>query len=129
MEHKVGTSGIYADLGGGLLTAAAKLGAVSDFDFFAVPGISTAISFDVFPGAPAITDGATIVFKGNYTEGTTQKTGVYYRDLSNVNAGGDSSIQLIADSNTKIPRSRRVLRVHRPAERRGTHSRLRRLRQ
>ena len=38
--------------------------------------------FDVFPGAPAVTDGDTIVFKGNYTVGGAGKTGVFYRDLA-----------------------------------------------
>ena len=52
-----------------------------DFDFFAVPGTDPAIKFDVFPGAPAVTDGATVVFKGNFTEDGVGKTGVYYRDL------------------------------------------------
>jgi hypothetical protein len=35
----------------------------------------------VFPGAPAVTGGNTIVFKGNFTVNNVGKTGVFYRDL------------------------------------------------
>ena len=54
-----------------LITGASKLGAVTGFEYFAVPGISPPTSpptmFDVFPGAPAVANQSTIVFKGNYT--------------------------------------------------------------
>jgi hypothetical protein len=88
---------------------------VPDFAFFAVPGITPVTKFDVFPGAPAVTDGATVVFKGNYTEAGVGKTGVYYRDLTQAPitldgttlapAGGMSSVIRIADTNTIIPGS------------------------
>ncbi len=71
----------------------------------------------MFPGAPAVTDGATVVFKGNYTVDNLGKTGVYYRDLANapitllggltqlVPAGGTGPVVRIADTNTIIPGS------------------------
>jgi hypothetical protein len=40
-----------------------------------------------------------VVFKGNYTDGTTSRTGVYYRDVNVANA----PVQRIADSTTLIP--------------------------
>jgi hypothetical protein len=71
--------------------------------------------FDVFPGAPAVTGGNTIVFKGNYTMGGVGKTGVFYRTLAPepitlsvgtvlAPAGGISDVVLIANNtDTKIP--------------------------
>jgi hypothetical protein len=82
-ETRAGTTGIYTNPFGPLISGASNLGAVPDFDFFAVPGIDPAIKFDVFPGAPAVTDSTTIVFKGNYSvpdpndpNATISKTGV-----------------------------------------------------
>ena len=68
-ETRAGTTGIYTNPFGSLIAGTSNLGAVPDFDFFAVPGTDPATKFDVFPGAPAVTDGATVVFKGNYTVG------------------------------------------------------------
>jgi hypothetical protein len=128
-ETRAGTTGIYTNPFGDLVTGAAKLGAVPDFDFLAVPGVEPPTMFDVFPGAPAIVDGATIVFKGNYTvsgptfaafNATVGKTGVYYRDLEDdpiflddgtelSPAGGMEPVVLIADSaHTLIPGTTRV---------------------
>jgi hypothetical protein len=113
-KTSAGTTGIYTNPLGVLITGASNLGAVPDFSFWEVPG-SDGIKFDVFPGAPSVTDGATIVFKGNYTVGTVEKTGVYYRVLENESipllggdtslapAGGTKPVVLIADTNMKIP--------------------------
>lgn len=109
-ESRAGTTGIYVDLAGSLITGASNVGMPIDYqtgfpygDVFLVPG-SGGLRFDVFPGAPAVTDGATIAFKGNYTEGTTSRTGVYYRDLTPVDAGGAAPTVLIADNrDTLIP--------------------------
>jgi len=111
-ETRAGTTGIYTTPFGELITGASNVGAAPGFGFFAVPHASST-KFDVFPGAPAVTDGATIVFKGNYTEGGGQ-TGVYYRDLTDAPlpgpdattlapAGGTSPVILIADTRTRIP--------------------------
>ncbi len=82
-ETRAGTTGIYTNPFGDLITGASKLGAVPDFEFFAVPGVATdpPTMFDVFPGAPAVTGETTIVFKGNFTVEAAGKTGVFYRDL------------------------------------------------
>lgn len=107
-ETRAGTSGIYTTPFGALITGASKLGVVPDFSFFEVPE-APGIPFDVFPGAPAITDGATVAFKGNYTVNAVGKTGVYYRDLVNAPipmtpAGGTNPVVLIANnSDTVIP--------------------------
>lgn len=112
-ETRAGTTGIYTNPYGGLITGASKLGAVPDFEFFEVPE-APGTPFDVFPGAPAVTDGATIAFKGNYPVGSDGYTGVYYRDLVDepipssegglAPAGGTGSVVLIANSlDTLIP--------------------------
>lgn len=108
-----GTTGIYTTPFGALITGASKLGSIEDFSFLEVPE-RPGTFFDVFPGAPAVTDGNTIVFKGNYTAGTEAKTGVYYRELTNTPitladgtslspAGGRQPVILIANSDTYIP--------------------------
>jgi hypothetical protein len=119
--EQVGTTGIYTNPFGPLITGASKLGGetervlkdpVQEFPFFEVPE-APGTPFDVFPGAPAVTGGSTIVFKGNYTVGTG-KTGVYYRDLVNEPipldgtslspAGGTKPVVLIANNtDTFIP--------------------------
>lgn len=97
---KVGTSGVYVSLPSGLATGVGLLGSIADFAYMQVPGASTAgVRFDQFPGSPAVSDGKYLVFKGNYTDGTSSKTGIYYRDLGTTG----SPVTLIADSNTPIP--------------------------
>lgn len=65
-----------------------------------VPGASTTgVKFDQFPGAPGVSDGRYAVFKGNYTDGTNSRTGVYFRDMQ----GSTSPVRLIADRTTIIP--------------------------
>ncbi|MDA8105852.1 MAG: hypothetical protein M0Z71_10790 [Nitrospiraceae bacterium] len=111
-DTRAGTTGVYTNPFGALITGASKLGPVPEFYFFEVPE-APGTPFDVFPGAPAVTDSATIVFKGNYTVGAS-KTGVYYRDLVNspipldgtslAPAGSTNPIVLIANNtNTLIP--------------------------
>jgi hypothetical protein len=109
IETRAGTTGIYANPFDELITGAAKLGAVPDFGFFAVPGLEPATMFDVFPGAPSVTDATTIVFKGNFTVEGVGKTGVFYRDLVDelINSGpggGTNPVVLIANNtDTLIP--------------------------
>jgi hypothetical protein len=111
--EQMGTSGIYTNPFGDLITGANKLGAVPDFSFFEVPERPGTL-FDVFPGSPSITNGNTIVFKGNYTAGFERKTGVYFRKLANSQvplsdgtslspAAGVLPVVLIANSDTFIP--------------------------
>jgi hypothetical protein len=101
-ETRAGTSGIYTNPFGVLLTGASKLGVVPAFEFYEVPG-TVGIPFDVFPGAPALADVATIVFKGNFTLLGKSETGVYYRDLINAPAGGFGPVTLIADTTMTMP--------------------------
>lgn len=118
-ETRIGTNGIYVSLNGfdpaasELVSGATKLGSVPEFSaIFQVPGAAPGTPFDVFPGAPAITDSNVIAFKGNYSvpaptvedpDATVGKTGVYYRTVKTSEAGGDDSIHLIASSDTVIP--------------------------
>lgn len=114
-ETRVGTTGIYTNPFGPLIAGAAKLGAVPGLEFFAVPGLEPPVLFDVFPGAPAVTGGSTLVFKGNYTVDDAGRTGVFYRVLAPrpivlpdgtelAPAGGDSPVVLIANNtDTLIP--------------------------
>jgi len=116
-ETRVGTTGIYTNPFGELVTGAAKLGAVPDFAFFAVPDVEPPIPFDVFPGAPAVTMGNTIVFKGNYTTDGVGRTGVFFRQLKDkaipssegslAPAAGTKPVVLIANNtDTAIPGTR-----------------------
>lgn len=106
---RAGTSGIYANPYGELITAASKLGGVSDYAFFAVPGSAPPTFFDVFPGAPAVThdsDDVIIAFKGNFTLDGKAETGAYYRrlaDLSCTSLGDGQPVKLLADTFTPIP--------------------------
>jgi hypothetical protein len=116
-DTRAGTTGIYTNPFGDLITGASKLGAVPGFEFFAVPGAPEGTPFDVFPGAPAVTGETTIVFKGNFTVDNVGKTGVFYRQLPLQNepielddgtvlepAGGMSEVVLIANNvDTQIP--------------------------
>ena len=107
-DTRVGTTGIYTNPFGPLLTGASKLGGVSEFLHYEVPEFP-GIPFDVFPGAPAVTEGSTLVFKGNYTVGQVGKTGVYYRDLKKERKNGvlpraNSPVVLIANNtHTLVP--------------------------
>jgi len=81
IEEQLGTTGIYTNPFGELITGASKLGTAPGLEFFAVPETDPPVMFDVFPGAPAVTGGDTIVFKGNFTL-DAGKTGVFFRKLT-----------------------------------------------
>ena len=109
LTTKVGTSGVYANPGGVLGTGASLLGAVTDFGSgalvypqYSVPGLPTGTPptrFDQFPGAPTVTAGTVIGFKGNFTVGLEGKTGVFFRDVSS----SANRTYLVANSYTRIP--------------------------
>ncbi len=102
-ETRVGTTGIYANPFGEIITGAAKLGDAPGLRFYRVPEFNN-IRFEVFPGAPSVTGGNIIAFKGNYTVGSLGKTGVYYRELQRGAFGGESEAVLIANNtDTLIP--------------------------
>lgn len=99
LDTKVGTSGLYVTLSSGLSTGIGILGNVPEFSYMQVPDASTTgLKFDQFPGTPSVSGNQYLVFKGNYTDGTS-KTGVYYRDL---NTAGSPAIT-IANTDTVIP--------------------------
>lgn len=100
-ESRIGSAGVYTNATGQLSTGIGLFGLLADFSYMQVPGEAPGTRFDQFPGSPAITNGTTIVFKGNYTVGDIGKTGVYYRDL--ITQDGKSPVELIANSNTLIP--------------------------
>ena len=103
-ETRAGTTGIYTNPYGELITGAAKLGDAPGYGFFRVPEFNGAVRFEVFPGAPSITNGSTIVFKGNYMVDDAGKTGVYFRHLLPDPAGGDAEAVMIANNiDTLIP--------------------------
>lgn len=102
IETRAGTTGIYSNPFGYLVTGVSKLGAVPEFSFYEVPGEPAGTFFEVFPGAPAVTDGDTLVFKGNFTVGGGSYTGVYYRKLEDSQAGGESPSVLIASSSSTL---------------------------
>lgn len=113
-ESRAGTTGIYTDPFGPLITGASNLGGVPAFSFFQVPELP-GTPFDVFPGAPSVADHNVIVFKGNYTDGETSRTGVYFRRLKDepipgaggqplAPAGGNNPIVSLANTKeTMIP--------------------------
>jgi hypothetical protein len=109
LTTKVGTSGVYTNPGGVLVTGASLLGAVIEYGAsaltypqYAVPGLPAGTPptrFDQFPGAPTVTAGTVIGFKGNFTVGLDGKTGVFFRDVSKP----ANPTYLVANSFTRIP--------------------------
>lgn len=108
-DTKVGTTGIYTNPFGSLITGASKLGVVPEYSFFQVPEFP-GVAFDVFPGAPAVTQGSTIVFKGNYTVNLVSKTGVYYRNLEkqDVDGGTEPTVLIVNNTHTLIPGTNKI---------------------
>jgi hypothetical protein len=108
-ETRAGTTGIYSNPYGELITGAAKLGHVVDsngdrpFGHLRVPEEQGYIPFEVFPGAPSVTNGNIIAFKGNFSAGDSEKTGVYFRHLLPEATGGSHLAFLIANTDTLIP--------------------------
>lgn len=121
-DTRAGTTGLYTNPFGSLIPGTTNLGSVPGFEFMAVPE-HPGLKFDVFPGAPAVTLGRTLVFKGNFTVpdpavpgATIGKTGVYYRTLRNEPlqladgsvvdpAGGSGTVKILADTDSRIPGS------------------------
>jgi hypothetical protein len=102
-DGRIGTSGVYSNPQGFLITGASLLGIpeLPEFVYYSVPQTDPSIRFDQFPGAPPPTNNV-VAFKGNWTDASgVGQTGVYFRDL--VADGGKSPVRFIADSNTIIP--------------------------
>ncbi len=95
---KTGTSGVFTNPGGTLITGVNQLGDAG-FTQFQVPNTPVGTGFDQFPGAPASADGSTLVFKGNYTVNGVGDTGVFYRNTASPTA----PVVAIAQSGEAIP--------------------------
>ena len=100
-ETRVGSTGIFSNPAGPLMTGTGLMANAPGYEFMQVPGAPSGTRFDQFPGSPAVVGGSTIVFKGNYTVDGGGQTGVFFRDLMNGN--GQSPVELIAHSGTLIP--------------------------
>lgn len=108
LTTRVGTSGVYANPGGVLVTGASLLGAATDwpsmaisFPQYSVPGtnIPAGTRFDQFPGGATAAAGTFVGFKGNFAVDGVSKTGVFFRDVGRF----DSRTHLVANSFTRIP--------------------------
>ncbi len=80
METRAGTTGIYTNPFGDLITGRANSARFRSSRFSRCRN-SRAFFSRFSPAHPAVTGGDTIVFKGNYTADNIGKTGVYYRTL------------------------------------------------
>ncbi|KAL3801388.1 hypothetical protein HJC23_006998 [Cyclotella cryptica] len=132
---RVGNTGIYvnlnplvADSNGDattVFTASSKLGSVgfdSTFnvnfsEMYQVPGLTNSdgtelngVVFDVFPGSPSTDDYGNVATKGNYQKGNVSQTGVFYRNVTQVQGSsiadlsvGLGTFHVIANSETRIP--------------------------
>ncbi len=96
---KSGTSGVYMNSGGRLITGASQLGDAG-LTQFAVPNAPPGTGFDQFPGAPAVTNRSSVVFKGNYTVNGVAETGVFFRNTS---LGPTAPVESIAQYGQPIP--------------------------
>jgi hypothetical protein len=114
-EERLGNTGVYVNLAAGgpgrgpLVTGASVLGIVGQSDYvdltylFRVPGVEPVTRFEVFPGAPAITDEHLIAFKGNYSVAAGGRTGVFWRRVVGDYAGGNEPVHLVANSDMVVP--------------------------
>jgi hypothetical protein len=107
--ERAGTTGVYAEIDGTLVTGASLLGATNEtfaflYDVPTTNSDDTGIKFDVFPGAAAITDNEVIAFKGNFQIDKVAKTGVFFRQLTNKKWGGAvNDAHFVASSDSAIP--------------------------
>lgn len=98
---KAGNAGLYANPSDILVTGVG-LFTQAPYTYFQVPDMPAGTAFNGLPVSPAVVNGSTLVFKGDYLNGTTVAMGVYYRDLTATN--GSSEVQLIASTvSTLIP--------------------------
>lgn len=103
LDTRTGTAGVYLNVRGGSVTGASMLGDVPGFEYFQVPlpQVPAGTGFDQFPGAPSVTLGEVVAFKGNFISDGIGRTGVFHRSI--LANGGVSPVQAIASSFTPIP--------------------------
>lgn len=99
-----GTSGIYANVSSVLRTGVRNLEVAAPFPQYLVPGVALDVGspptrFDQFPGAPGISETNRITFKGNYTDNSASKTGIFSRN----NLLSNNPVKAIAWTGLKIP--------------------------
>lgn len=109
-ETRAGTAGVYVySQDSPPLTGASLLGAVTEpdgvtltFPWFSVPETILGTRFDIFPGAPAVSD-PFIIYKGNYTDldDGLGRTGIYFRNVRQVSPMPFTG--MVASSETIIP--------------------------
>jgi hypothetical protein len=100
---KAGSAGLYGNPATSLLTGVGLI-TVDPYTYFQVPDLTmpAGTPFGALPVSPAVVNGTTFVFKGDYLNGTTLAMGVYFRDLQASN--GASPVELIASTvSTMIP--------------------------
>lgn len=100
---KGGSAGIYSNLGGALNTGVGIFvaDATTTYPYFENPDLP-GTAFGAFPNSPAVVNGNTLVFKGDFLNGTAVAMGIYSRDVVAVN--GTSPVALIASTySTKVP--------------------------
>ncbi|MGA8044090.1 MAG: hypothetical protein WCA37_14935, partial [Terracidiphilus sp.] len=100
---KAGSAGIYSNPAGALDTGVGIFVADSTttYPYFEIPDLP-GTAFGAFPNSPAVVNGNTLVFKGDFLNGTAVAMGVYYRDV--VANTGTSPVSLIASTySTKVP--------------------------
>ena len=105
-----GTSGIYANVSSVLRTGVRNLEVAAPFPQYLVPGVALDVGspptrFDQFPGAPGISETNRITFKGNYTDNSASKTGIFSRN----NLLSNNPVKAIAWTGLKIPDKNGVL--------------------
>ncbi len=99
-DGKAGTAGLYGNPDGKLVTGVG-LFTLDPYVYFQVPDMPAGTPFGALPASPAVVNGSTFVFKGDYLNGTTVAMGVYYRDIT-----GTAPVTLIASTvSTLIPDS------------------------
>ncbi len=100
---KAGSAGIYSNPAGALDTGVGLFvaDATTTYPYFQNPELP-GTAFGAFPNSPAVVNGNTLVFKGDFLNGTAVAMGVYSRDV--VAAEGTSPVALIASTySTKVP--------------------------
>lgn len=106
VDGKGGSFGLYSNPDGVVATGVgAFVTTLNDvYDYFQVPELP-GIPFGAFPYSPSAVGGDTLVFKGDYLNGTAVAMGIYYRDVSSSSA---AVTRIASTFDSKIPGSTRT---------------------
>lgn len=98
-----GTSGVYSNPAGDLGTVVRNIEAVAGFTQYLVPPEAVMNAeparFEQFPGAPAVEGNGTVAFKGNYADGSSSRTGIFFRS----SISSSEPVHAVAWSGLPIP--------------------------